>query len=423
MRNPRKIPPKVRPKRRVNLVRAALAVALSVGAFSAPGALLTACDDARAARTESAPASLAVAKASAVSSLRWAKTLDWSQRGSELALTISEPWKGARAPLRYILRRTDSTSPEPGVPAPKTAPSQTTGGTVPTLLLPAKRIACLAAVHVGFLSALGAADRIVAVDAKSHVHDASVRAGIDAGRVAEVGSGGQLNVERLLSVKPDLVLVNAIGASEYAALERLRRAGIPVLVTAEWMENHPLARAEWTRLIGVLIGQESRADSLFGAVESAYLRLAERARRRADRPTVLLGAPFRDQWFVSGGRSYMARLIGDAGGHYLWEDDTTAGGVPLGFEAVLLRARDADVWLHPSDWRSVGEIGKRDSRFERFGAFRRGDVYNNDARLLPDGANDYWETGVTRPDRVLADLVSIFHDGEDSLYYYRRLPP
>ena len=97
--------------------------------------------------------------------------------------------------------------------------------------------------------------------------------------------------------------------------------------------------------------------------------------------------------------------------------------VPLSFEAVLVRARDADVWLHPSDWRSVGEIGKRDARFARFGAFRRGDVYNNDARLLPDGANDYWETGVTRPDRVLADLVSIFHGGEDSLYYYRRLPP
>jgi iron complex transport system substrate-binding protein len=119
----------------------------------------------------------------------------------------------------------------------------------------------------------------------------------------------------------------------------------------------------------------------------------------------------------------MARLLGDAGGAYLWGGDTTAGGVPSSFEAVLVRARDADVWLHPSDWRSLAECLRQDARFEGFGAFRRGDVYNNDARLRPDGANDYWESGVARPDRVLADLVSIFHGSEDSLHYYRRLPP
>jgi iron complex transport system substrate-binding protein len=278
-------------------------------------------------------------------------------------------------------------------------------------------------VHTGFVAALGATDRIVAVDARRHVHDGGVRAGVDAGRVAEVGSGAQLNVERLLAVRPDLVLANAIAASENEALDRLRRAGIPVFVTAEWMENHPLARAEWLRLLGVLLGREARADSLFTAVEASYLRLAETARSQPRKPSVLLGGPFRDQWFVSGGRSFMARLLGDAGGLYLWNGDTTAGGVPLSFEAVVVRARDADMWLQPGDWRSLAEGTRQDARFAEFGAFRRGDVYNNNARLRPDGANDFWESGVVRPDRVLADLVSIFHGSEDSLYYYRRLPP
>jgi iron complex transport system substrate-binding protein len=255
------------------------------------------------------------------------------------------------------------------------------------------------------------------------VHDGGVRAGVDAGRVAEVGSGAPHNEERLLAARPDLVLANAIAASENEALDRLRRAGIPVFVTAEWMENHPLARAEWVRLLGVLLGREARADSLFAAVEASYLRLAETARSQPRKPSVLLGGPFRDQWFVSGGRSFMARLLGDAGGLYLWNGDTTAGGVPLSFEAVVVRARDADMWLQPGDWRSLAEGTRQDARFAEFGAFRRGDVYNNNARLRPDGANDFWESGVVRPDRVLADLVSIFHGSEDSLYYYRRLPP
>jgi iron complex transport system substrate-binding protein len=392
---------------------------------------LLACNDARGAvRAETPAAGMAVVEPN----LRWAKTVEWSRRAGVVTLTVTEPWKGARTPLRYALlddrdnlagapkkkEQKDAVSPEPRGSAKASSP-QTSG--VPEIRLPARRIACLAAVHTGFLAALGATNRIVAVDAKRHVHDASVRAGVEAGAIVEVGSGSTVNAERLLAAKPDLVLANAVEATENAALDRLRRAGVPVIVTSEWMENHPLARAEWLRLIGLLIGEAPRADSLFAAVESSYLATAKSSREQRQKPVVLLGGPFRDQWFVSGGRSYMARLIGDAGGLYPWDADTTAGGVPLSFEAVLVRARGADVWLNPGDWRSVGEGNRQDARFGGFTAFRHGDVYNNDARRRADGANDYWESGVSRPDRVLSDLASIFHGSEDSLYYYRRLPP
>jgi iron complex transport system substrate-binding protein len=73
------------------------------------------------------------------------------------------------------------------------------------------------------------------------------------------------------------------------------------------MENHPLARAEWVRLIGLILGEGARADSLFAAVEASYRARADAARVRPNQPAVLLGGPFRDQWFVSGGRSFMAR--------------------------------------------------------------------------------------------------------------------
>jgi iron complex transport system substrate-binding protein len=406
-----------------------LSVRGAFGRFAASAAVLcavlscgpVACNDARgASRDETGVPAASVAASLSSSGLRWAKTLEWSRQGDAYLLTISEPWKGARIPLRYTLR---PAGPREDDKAPRPRASGGAAKSAAEIRMPARRVACLAAVHTGFLNALGAADRIVAVDAKNHVHDAAVRAGVEAGRIVEVGSGAQLNVERLLAAKPDLVLANAVGASENEAMNRLRRAGVPVLITAEWMENHPLARAEWLRLFGLLVGRAARADSLFGAIEASYQRIAQEAQRREAKPTILLGGPFRDQWFVSGGRSFMARLLGDAGGHYLWSADTTAGGVPFSFEAVLVRARGADVWLHPGDWRSLAAGTGQDARFAGFSAFQRGDVYNNDARLRPDGANDYWESGVARPDRVLADLVSIFHGNEDSLYYYRRLPP
>lgn len=380
------------------------------------GGGLIACQEAPEARAaRETPALTDAAQDASTAGLRWAKTVEWSGSGATRTLTLFEPWKDARAPLHYVL----GTVPSSGA----SAISVTAAEDVQKIPVPARRIAALAAVHTGYLAALGAEDRIVAVDARRHVYSPVVRAAIDAGMVAEVGSGATLNVEHLLAARPDLVLTNAVGTSEYAALERLRRAGIPVLVTAEWMEHHPLARAEWIRLIGLIIGEEARADSLFASVESAYLRIVEDSRRLPRRPTVLLGGPFRDQWFVSGGRSFMARLIGDAGGDYVWRADSTAGGVPLSFEAVLTQARDARIWLHPGVWRSLEDGLRQDARFREFSAFQRGDVYNSDARLHADGANDYWEVGVVRPDRVLADLRAIFHGDDDSLFYYRKVPP
>ncbi len=353
-----------------------------------------------------------VPPAAAVSGgFRWAKCLSWEKRDSVVHLTVSRPWKGAPEALHYALVPWgDSVLPD-------------SGETV--IHVPIRQAACLATVHVGYLRALGASGSVLAVGDARYVYDSAVRAGMSAGKVFEVGSGTQLNAERLVAIHPDVVLANAIGEEEFASLQRLQAAGLPVLVTAEWMEAHPLARAEWIRLFGLLLGREHEADSLFNAIESSYLALADQARvasEKGRRPTVLIGAPFRDVWFVSGGQSYMARFVADAGADYLWADDSTAGGVPMSLESVLNRARNADFWLDPSDWRGLDEGLKEDARFRDFAAFRQGNVYNNNAREAGRGFSDYWESGIVNPQRVLADLISIFHGRGDSLFYYRQLP-
>jgi iron complex transport system substrate-binding protein len=378
----------------------------------------TACNEGRGASRETVGAQTSALSAS---SLRWAKSVEWQRKGNRIDVTITRPWKGAREPLRYTLLLPEEAS------ASTNTDSKSAKEGSKEIRLPVRRIACLASVHVGYLKALNATGTIIAVDAANHIYDKGVRNGVKSGKIFEAGSGAQMNVERLLAAKPDLVVANAVGVSEYQALQRLTRAGIPVLVTAEWMEDHPLARAEWVRLFGVLLGKEREGDSLFTAIETSYLQQAKVARAKARHPTVLIGGPFRDQWFVSGGRSFMARFLEDAGGDYLWKNDTTAGGVPLSFETVLTKARTADLWLYPGDftnhWNTLGDGTRQDTRFSSFDAFLRGDVYGNDARRLPDGANDYWESGNVNPHRMLADLISIFHGTEDSLFYHRRIPP
>ena len=50
-------------------------------------------------------------------------------------------------------------------------------------------------------------------------------------------------------------------------------------------------------------------------------------------------------WYVPGGQSYVARVIADAGGRYVWADDPHAGSVPMELERMLQRCADADVWV------------------------------------------------------------------------------
>lgn len=53
-------------------------------------------------------------------------------------------------------------------------------------------------------------------------------------------------------------------------------------------------------------------------------------------------------------------------------------------------------------------------------------MFNNNKRLNENGGNDYWESGVTNPHLVLADLIRIFHPDllpDHELYFYQKLEP
>ena len=50
-----------------------------------------------------------------------------------------------------------------------------------------------------------------------------------------------------------------------------------------------------------------------------------------------------------------------------------------------------------------------DEKHTWFKAFQQGEVYNFAKRTTPTGGNDFWETGVVRPDYILQDLIKILY--------------
>jgi iron complex transport system substrate-binding protein len=195
-------------------------------------------------------------------------------------------------------------------------------------------------------------------------------------------------------------------------------------LNADYTETSPLGRAEWVKFTAMFFNREGDANTLFDEIAANYDELTELTATVETRPTVLVNGMFSDIWYISGGNSFTARMIEDAGGDFLWSDDESIASLALSFEAVFDRAQSADFWLNANFWFSLDEGLAEDERYSEFAAFQNQRVYNNNLRVNETGGNDYGESGVLRPDQVLTDLISIFHPDllpDHELFYYRHL--
>jgi iron complex transport system substrate-binding protein len=290
--------------------------------------------------------------------------------------------------------------------------------------VPVERIACLSSTHVGMLLALDGSDRIVAFSEKKYLYDRVIRERMEKGRIEAVGMQRSLDKERLVALDPDILLHDGMGTEMSSTGRTLRNSGIPEMALSAWREEHPIGRAEWLRLFGILIGKKEKADSIFQERAQAYDSIASMASERKERPKVLTNAPHKGTWHVPGGKSYKGQAIEDAGGRNPWKKEKRTGGIPKSLEEVIAKAEDADIWIEPGRAKSLQGLASRDGRLKGFEALEEGEVYNNDRRNTEEGGNDYWESGPVNPHLVLKDLITIFHPDlfpERDLHYYRRL--
>lgn len=331
--------------------------------------------------------------------------------GTTRILTIERPWPGG-APLRYALIE-GGTGESPDLPE--------VDGVIET---PVRTVVSLSSTYIAHLETLDLLDRIVAVDRRSSIYSGRVRRLIDEGKVEEVGVAERLEVETVIDLSPELVITPALGRED-VTLRALDRAGVPALVNADWLETTPLGRAEWVKLFGLLFGREEEATSRFEEVRRGYQETLDRLADGQRGPKVLVNAPYNGSWALPAGESYMARLLADAGADYPWSETPGTGSIFLDLEEVFARAADAEVWVNLGfGWRTPRDVVSADPRLASFAPYRSGRMYHYNRRVREDGANDFWESGAARPDRILADLGRIFHPdliSDHEFHYYRPL--
>ncbi len=324
--------------------------------------------------------------------LRHADNLTIVSYDSFTVASLRNPWDTTRMLHTYIL-----------VPRQAPLPQRLPEGTL--VRTPLRCAAVYSSVHCSLLEQLGRLDAIGGVcDLKYIKMDALIRR-VREGKIQDYGSGLNPNLEKIMDTHPDALMPSPFeGSNGYG---RLAKLGIPIIECADYMETSALGRAEWMRFYGRLFGCPERADSLFEAVERRYQDLARRVTGISKRPTLLCETLYGSSWHVAGGNSSLGRLYRDAGADYLFADYPESGSVPLPFETVFDRAQHADIWLikynQPQDL-TYAQLQADYAPYSRFRPFRERRIYGCNTHDVR-----FYEEVQFQPDRLLADLIKIFH--------------
>ena len=274
-----------------------------------------------------------------------------------------------------------------------------------TLLeVPVARIVCMTSLQLSNFICLEELDRVVGITSTRHLFNPDMKQRLADGRTQKIGIEGNFDNEVIIGLNPDLILISPFKRGGY---EALKGVDIPLIPHLGYKEMTPLGQAEWIKFVGLLTGQEEKANAVFAGIEARYNALKALTADVAERPVVLSGELHGGNWYVGGGRSFLAQIFRDAGGEYFLPGDENSGGLNLDFETVYSQTAHARYWRIVNSYAgtfSYEALKAEDARYADLYAFQnKGVVYCN-MREKP-----FYESMPVQPDVVLADLIHIFH--------------
>jgi iron complex transport system substrate-binding protein len=270
------------------------------------------------------------------------------------------------------------------------------------------RTAIQSTTYFSFFDKLDALNRLIALCGVNYLSTSQKE---KATHVQEICSPSSFNLEKLAVLQPDVLLLYPF---EQKDVTRFHRLGIRTLLITEYLEETPLARAEWVKLFGLLTNNTT-ATTVFKDIETAYNEF-----KNSDvLGTVALNLPHGDNWNMPAGNSITANLVKDAGLEYVYAEQNQLGNNVLSMEEAYSVLSKVDYWI---------VIGEREADFSLEKLIAENKIYstfpavkNKKVIFCNTAHNDYFSKGVIEPHILLRDLIVCLKGGGvwvESSYFY-----
>ncbi len=274
-----------------------------------------------------------------------------------------------------------------------------------TIKAPVASVAAFSSTQWSVFQKLGEINRVKGVLESNYTKNDEILRLVAEGKISDVGMSTNVNTEKIINLQPELILYTPYPGIDYSHLGEL--CGATMLSFPDYLESHPLGRAEWMKVVGLLCAKEDITNQWFDEVVRRYESLSDKCSKTEDKPTIFSDLPFENQWYVPGGNSYIAKIFADAGGDYIWKDNTSTGSLHIDAESVLLKAQQADFWRVINSYDTpftYGRLKNENELYPLFKAFEEKQLLVCDVREC-----GYFEKSQYEPDILLADFIYHFH--------------
>lgn len=324
---------------------------------------------------------------------------------------VTQAWTGADRIFTYLVLEENAEKPAGDFDA--------------IIQLPVDKVMLTSTTQIPHLDMLNSTEKLIGFPNLNLISSEKTWQQIDVGKVEDLGAGPSANTEIVIDLAPDWIMISTLG-NDLKYLDLLAQAEVPAVINGEYVEQHPLGRAEWIKFTGVLLGEYEEAKAAFEKVEKDYLEAEKLGDLIIDslRPTVLSGVLYQDIWYAPGSESWGAKILQNGGGNYIFSDQKGTGSAQLNYEFVLENALEADFWIGSADFSDLETMGNAEPRYKAFKAFKTGNVFTYTQKRGREGGLEYFELGYMRPDLILKDLIKILHPDllpAYELYFYQQL--
>jgi iron complex transport system substrate-binding protein len=303
-----------------------------------------------------------------------------------------------------------------------------------------ERIALLSTTHSYFMNALDGMKNVCGVTYADRIQIEKLQAQIANGKTQNLTKNGDVNQEDLLMLNPTVLFSVPFEPTQY----QTKLPNCSVIPTSEYLEEHPLGKAEWIYVFGYVLRKDVLARELFLEIENAYIGAAQgHAEGHSEgamqghsegasqgpsvgssvdlpsgpsaRPKVFFATNNGNDWTVANKQSYWAILLKDAGAEYTGAAEGQ-GNLNFDKERMFFALNEADAYGELVYFPNTSNVSLSSlhPEFIQTVPFQHKNIF-----ICNAANNGFFDKALLEPHILLQELKLVLADSTFSGYYFQ----